>query len=145
MMRLVLPLLLILLGVLLVGFLIHNPEQRVDLTLGGARYPQVPLTLVVLVSLTLGVAFTAIVALIEGASIRLVNRRQRREIRRLEAENARLRAEPAGRAPREPDALDAERAPARAAAARTAEPDLADLPRAPVYGPDSVDPAMQDD
>jgi uncharacterized integral membrane protein len=145
MMRLVLPLLLVLLGVLLVGFLINNPEQRVDLTLGGTRYTDVPLTLVVLVSLTLGVGLTAIVALIEGASIRLVNRRQRREIRRLEAETNLLRTEGALHARREPDALDAERAPGRSPAAAAPGPTLDELPRAPVYDPDSVDPALQGD
>ena len=79
-MRLVFPVMLILLGVVLVGFLITNPAERVNITVGSSQYENVPLSLVALIALTLGVAFTATVALIEGATIRLTNRRLRREI-----------------------------------------------------------------
>ena len=93
-MRLIFPALLIGLGVLLIGFLITNPGQRVDVTLGNTQYENTPLSLVAFFALTVGVAFTALVALIEGATIRLDNRRLRREIQRLETENQFLRSQP---------------------------------------------------
>ncbi len=93
-MRLVFPALLIALGVVLIGFLITNPGERVDVTVGNAQYENTPLSLVAFFALTVGVAFTALVALIEGATIRLDNRRLRREIQRLETENQFLRTQP---------------------------------------------------
>jgi uncharacterized integral membrane protein len=92
-MRLVFPVMLIMLGVVLVGFLIMNPAERVNITVGSSQYEDVPLSLVALIALTIGVAFTATVALIEGAAIRLTNRRLRREIQRLETENSFLRSQ----------------------------------------------------
>ncbi len=91
-MRLLFPLMLILLGIVLIGFLITNP-QRVEVTVLSQEYSNVPLALVALVALTVGVAFTAAVALAEGATIRLANLRLRREIQRLEAENGFLRSQ----------------------------------------------------
>ncbi len=92
-MRLVFPALLIALGVVLIGFLITNPGERVDVTVGNTQYQNTPLSLVAFFALTVGVAFTALVALIEGATIRLDNRRLRREIQRLETENHFLRTQ----------------------------------------------------
>ena len=102
-MRLVFPVLLILLGLVLVGFLFTNPGERVTVTLVSTSYPDVPLFLVVFVSLVVGVAFTAAVALIEGAGIRLVNRRLRKEIQRLETEATFLRTEPRAPSHSEPE------------------------------------------
>lgn len=93
-MRLVFPVLLILLGIVLVGFVFTNPEASVSVNLLNKSYTDVPLYLVVFVSLACGVAFTATVAVIEGAAIRLVNRRLRRENQRLEAEVSLLRTRP---------------------------------------------------
>ena len=93
-MRLVFPALLIALAVILIGFLITNPGQRVDVTVGNVQYKDTALSLVAFFALTVGVAFTALVALIEGATIRLDNRRLRREIQRLETENQFLRTQP---------------------------------------------------
>ena len=93
-MRLVFPALLIVLGIVVIGFHFTNPGERVDVTVGTAQYENAPLALVAFFALTVGVAFTALVALIEGATIRLDNRRLRREIQRLETENHFLRTQP---------------------------------------------------
>ncbi len=128
-MRLVFPALLIALGVVLIGFLITNPGERVDVTVGNAQYENTPLSLVAFFALTVGVAFTALVALIEGATIRLDNRRLRREIQRLETENHFLRTQPhqAG-APGEPETETPE--------ARSTEALLERPASAPVYDPE---------
>jgi hypothetical protein len=141
-MRLVFPVMLILLGVGLVGFVITNPSERVTITLANTQYTDVPLPLVALIALTLGVAFTAAVALIEGATIRLVNRRLRREIQRLETENTFLRSQSRSAASAsEREALDAEIEPRdvrqESAPVRPAS--------APVYDPSAVDPATRGD
>ena len=123
---------LILLGVVLVGFLITNPAERVNITIGSSQYENVPLSLVALIALTIGVAFTATVALIEGATIRLTNRRLRREIQRLETENSFLRSQSQDSPPAtidpEPlaphvDELYEESLPARPASAPVYDPD----------------------
>lgn len=132
-MRLVFPVMLILLGVVLVGFLLANPSERVTITLIDTVYPDVPLSLVALIALAVGVAFTAAVALIEGASIRLVNRRLRREIQRLETENSFLRSQSAS------PQLES-RAPATGSGApeRAAEPGEDRPASAPVYDPGRI-------
>lgn len=95
-MRLVFPLMLVLLGVAVVGFLVTNPSTRVPVTLGNTTYQDVPLLVVALVAMAAGMAFTAGVALFEGATIRLANRGLKREIERLSDENRFLRAQAAG-------------------------------------------------
>ncbi len=128
-MRLVFPALLIALGVVLIGFLITNPGERVDVTVGNAQYENTPLSLVAFFALTVGVAFTALVALIEGATIRLDNRRLRREIQRLETENQFLRTQPhhAGT----PDEPETDMPKARSTKASLVRP-----ASAPVYDPE---------
>jgi len=134
-MRLVFPVMLILLGFVLVGFLIMNPAERVNITIGSSQYENVPLSLVALIALTIGVAFTATVALIEGATIRLTNRRLRREIQRLETESSFLRSqsqdstsaaiepEPIAALPRPVEELYEESPPPRPASAPVYDPD----------------------
>lgn len=128
-MRLVFPVLLIALGVVVIGFLITNPGERVDVTVGNAQYENTPLSLVAFFALTVGVAFTALVALVEGATIRLGNRRLRREIQRLETENHFLRTQPQqAEAPVEPQT--------EVPQARSPEAPLARPASAPVYDPE---------
>ena len=142
-MRLVFPVMLILLGIVLVGFLVTNPAERVNITVGSSQYEDVPLSLVALIALTVGVAFTAAVALIEGATIRLSNRRLRREIQRLETENSFLRTQSPAARKTEPEVRP--------------RPEISELPEyddgsveirsasAPVYEPGSTDPATRGD
>jgi hypothetical protein len=141
-MRLVFPLLLILLGALLIGFLLTNPGERVDVTVGTTHYTDVPLSLIVVLALAVGVAFTAVVALVEGATIRLGNRRLRREIQRLETENSFLRSQSAPAPRREPDEPDDRTSlpVARAESEPVVEP-----PSAPVYDPGPTDAAFRGD
>jgi uncharacterized integral membrane protein len=141
-MRLIFPLMLILLSLVLVGFLITNPSQRVEVTLGSTQYSDVPLSLVALISLTVGVAFTAVVALIEGATIRLANRRLRREIERLHTERSILRTPPPDAAsPPEPEMPDV-----RPGLPASPKLPARDRPAsAPVYDPDAIDAAMRGD
>ena len=128
-MRLVFPALLTALGVVLIGFLITNPGERVDVTVGNAQYQNTPLALVAFFALSVGVAFTALVALIEGATIRLDNRRLRREIQRLETENHFLRTQQhQSGTPGEPQTETPEVRPTEALPKRPAS--------APVYDPE---------
>jgi uncharacterized membrane protein YciS (DUF1049 family) len=86
-MRLLFPLLLIVLAVIVVGFVIMNPTERVTVMLPfSAPQTDVPLFLVVFAALAVGVGFTALIAVLEGATIRLANRRLRKEIQRLETQ-----------------------------------------------------------
>ena len=59
-MRLVFPLLLILLGAVLIGFLLTNPGERVNVTIGTTLYTDVPLSLIVVLALAVGVGFIAL-------------------------------------------------------------------------------------
>jgi uncharacterized membrane protein YciS (DUF1049 family) len=132
-MRLVLYLMLIVLTVVSIGFAITNPEH-VTVTIGNTQYSDVWLPFVAAVALAFGAGVASVVALTEGATIRLANRRLRREIRRLETENGFLRAQPqtdvdfrdgAAALPEHGD----ESSPAHTAAAPVYDPNLRD-PRA---------------
>jgi len=133
-MRLVFPLMLILLVIVLVGFLITNPSERVTVTVGNTQLTDVALSLVALVALTVGVVFTAIVALVEGAAIRLTNRRLRREVQRLETENGFLRQQTASGGAEEPAPV------AVRSVARESQPVATHPASAPVYDPHDDDP-----
>jgi hypothetical protein len=130
-MRLVLTVVLLLLVLGLVSFLLYNLETRVPVTLGSRSYPDVHLFWVVFVSVAVGALATFIIALVEGATVRLANRRLRREIRRLETEINFLRTQPPTTARLEPDALDVELSPM--APVHETDRDLDVLPSAPVY------------
>lgn len=132
-MRLVFPVMLILLGVVLVGFLITNPAERVNLTVGGTQYESVPLPLVALIAMAVGVGFTAVVALTEGAAVRLGNRRLRREIQRLETELRFLRSQSA-----EGSRSTIDPVPERGIESNRNDDDES-LVRAPVYDPHATD------
>lgn len=149
-MRLVLSVMLILLVLVLVGFMITNSSQYVEITIGSTQYPNVWLPTVVFIALAVGVAFTAVVALIEGATIRLTNRRLRREIQRLQTEQSFLRSpSPAVAPPRpgpepEPDRYDVADFDPEVHEAR--EDSVGARPAsAPVYDPGAVDPATRGD
>jgi hypothetical protein len=93
---------------------------------------------VALSALGLGVAFTAVVALTEGATLRLANRRLRREVQRLESEADFLRSQPPTAPSREPDALDDPVHVTRSSVAFDEDDDLP-MPSAPVYTPGEDD------
>jgi hypothetical protein len=140
-MRVVFPVMLILLGVILVGFLITNPTEHVTVTFGDREFREVSLTAVVLVALTFGVAFTAAVALIEGATIRLANRRLRREVQRLETENSFLRSQ---NATATSTALAPDPPPLRESTAHARRDEPRHAASAPVYEADPFDATRGD-
>jgi len=90
-------LMLIVLVPLLFGlmfFAVSNANTTVSVALPWNTYPTVSLLTVVSYSIGLGVVVTAILAVFEGAAIRLNNRRLRREILKLETEVNYLRTQP---------------------------------------------------
>jgi len=90
-------LMLIVLVPLLFGlmfFTVSNANTTVSVALPWNTYPTVSLLTVVSYSIGLGVVVTAILAVFEGAAIRLNNRRLRREILKLETEVNYLRTQP---------------------------------------------------
>jgi len=134
-MRLALPVLLIVFVILLFMFALTN-DSRVDVTLGGTTYRSVHLTIVVLVSLVVGVIFTGILALIEGASSRLDNHRLRRRLEKLETEMNFLRTQRPTEKRVEPDAI-VKPAPVLQAVEEDDEWRRGKMPSAPVYDPDA--------
>lgn len=123
-------LLMVLVLVLVVGFLTFmawNIDTTVPVQIGQTLYQAVPLHFIVLSALAAMVVLVGIAAIVEGAGIRLENRRLRREIHKLETEINYLRTQPPSLPRSEPDEPEA-------------SPDLTfddeedDRPSAPVYG-----------
>ncbi len=81
---LILMLCLIFFGVLL--FLVTQNGGPVDVVVLFASYRQVPLSVVMTISLLAGIGFTALISFLDGARLRLQNRRLRRQVGRLEIE-----------------------------------------------------------
>jgi hypothetical protein len=131
-MRVVYALVLIVLVLALVGFVHMNPDQRVRVKLFDREYQDVALFWVAFFAFAVGVGFTALVALIEGATIRFSNRRLRRRIRQLESERSLATAGTRTLAESVPDVGPA---PART----SGEPAAAPPASAPVYHPEATD------
>ncbi|MCI0568847.1 MAG: lipopolysaccharide assembly protein LapA domain-containing protein [Acidobacteria bacterium] len=81
---LILMLCLIFFGGLL--FLVTQNGSPVDVVVLFASYRQVPLSVVMTLSLLAGIGFTALISFLDGARLRLQNRRLRRQVGRLEVE-----------------------------------------------------------
>jgi hypothetical protein len=97
-------LIVVILGMLLalLGFSITNLETLTPVTLWQTTYHDVPLWSVVFLSALAGIVSVGIIGVVDGAIVRLRNRRMSRELRRLETELNFLRTQPPlGR--REPD------------------------------------------
>lgn len=133
-MRLLIIVLTLILFVAILGFILSNLDTRVDLQVLGAVHPAVALYLVVIVAVLVGIVYAGIIAVAEGAHIRLVNRRLSREIQKLETELHYLRTQPPGRPVEEPDSLPdrAARDPGATSENRPSE----HRPSAPVYHTD---------
>jgi hypothetical protein len=140
-MRVIYWLVLIVLVLALVGFVYANPTERVNVTLFQTPYEDVALYWVAFFAFAIGVAFTAVVALIEGATIRLANRRLRRRIQRLQAETSFVATDSRPAAVTAPDGVGA-RAPLPAS--RSERP-YTPPASAPVYGPDTADEFSRED
>ncbi|HEX4823704.1 MAG TPA: LapA family protein [Candidatus Polarisedimenticolaceae bacterium] len=101
-MRILLILIILALILTLWGFAMTNLETRAPVTLWQTTYQDVPVWAIVFLSMLSGVVGVGILAVADGAYIRLKNRQITRELRRLETELNFLRTQPAGRR-REPD------------------------------------------
>jgi uncharacterized integral membrane protein len=118
-------------------FAMTNLETRVAVTLWQTTYQDVPIWSIVFLSVLSGVIGVGIIAVVDGAFVRLKNRQLMREVRRLETELNFLRTQPASHR-REPDAPTGD---------AIDEPPLDDeeiervgaLASAPVYDPEEAD------
>jgi hypothetical protein len=127
-MKFFLAVLCILLAGGLIWFSVSNTGNTVSITVLNTPYTDVYIWAVVLFSVLLGVTFAALIAVIEGATIRFDNRRLRREIRKLETEINYLRTQPPSAARPEPDEPEP----------RSDERYAAPVSRAPAYNPASA-------
>jgi uncharacterized integral membrane protein len=82
---------LLLFAIPLIVFLFLNSEEQVTVNLGTVAYTDVPLWSVVFLAVVVGAVLVALIALVEGAAIRLANRKLRREVHKLETETNFLR------------------------------------------------------
>jgi len=131
-MRIVLIAVILAMLLALLGFAITNLETRVPVTLWQTTYQDVPLWSIVFLSVLSGVVGVGIIAVVDGAFVRLRNRQLTRELLRVETELNFLRTQPAS-ARREPDAPgDAESTPPPESSSD--DPEARDeLASAPVY------------
>jgi uncharacterized membrane protein YciS (DUF1049 family) len=67
-------------------FLITQNGNPVDVEVLFTSYRQVPLSRVITFSLLAGIGFAALISFLDGARLRLQNRRLRRQVERLEVE-----------------------------------------------------------
>ena len=136
-MRFLLTIVILALLLAIVGFSITNLETLTTVTLWETTYRDVPLWSVVFLSSLAGIISVGIIGVVDGALVRLRNRRMARELSRLETELNFLRTQPSvGR--REPDFPDAVALVDEDD--ELSSTDLADvLVSAPVYGADDGD------
>ena len=141
-MRLLVIVLTILLFIGILFFVVANLETEVTVRLGDVVYPRVELFKIVILSMLMGMVYVGIIAVAEGAHLRLSNRRLNREIEKLEAELTYLRTQPVTGRRLEPDADEAGRGELQETPAHPAQPHL---PSAPVYGSADADWSGDDD
>ena len=135
-MRLLLTIVIIALILAILGFAITNLETKTPVTIWQTTYPDVSLTLIVFVSVLAGIVSVGIVAVVDGAFVRLRSRQLLREVARLEGELNWIRTQPPpGRL--EPDAPSAQ----GTEIASDLDADAGGPPSsAPVYAPDDDEP-----
>lgn len=145
-MRLLVILLTILLFLNILGFVLTNLDTRVGVTVWRTEYPDVPLFAVVVLSVVAGIVYAGVIAVAEGANLRLTNHRLRREIQKLETEMHYLRSQPTASSRAEPDAIgDGDAAPRPAIPSSRGARESAPA-SAPVYGgEDDWGPGSDDD
>jgi len=139
-MRVVLIAVILALLLALLGFAITNLETRVAVTLWQTTYQDVPVWSIVFLSVLSGVVGVGIIAVVDGAFVRLKNHRMVKELRRLETELDFLRTQPAT-VRREPDAPSGESIDASDEPAEDDEEfaRVGSLASAPVYDPEEAD------
>jgi hypothetical protein len=112
-MRLLIIVLTLVLVVSLLGLALENLGTRADVTMWQTTYRDVPLYLITVLAVVAGIVYAGVIAVAEGAHIRLANRRLAREVRKLETEINFLRTEPPSASRREPDELPGPTQPVR--------------------------------
>ena len=136
-MRFLLIIVILALLLALLGFSATNIETLTTVTLWETTYRDVPLWSVVFLSALAGIVSVGIIGVVDGALVRLRNRRMARELRRLETELNFLRTQPsAGRM--EPDLPLHVQIPDDDELVADDRPDDV-LVSAPVYGADDED------
>ena len=143
-MRLLVTVLTLLFFISLLGFLMTNLGTSVDVVVWNELHSEVPVYLLVILSAFAGCLVVGIIAVAEGAHIRLTNRRLRREIHQLETEINYLRTQPPAGGPGEPDSAESEHAQASGGTS-SARGDRPAPPTAPVYGAEGADVDDPDD
>lgn len=103
-MRLILIIVILALLFGILGFAMTNLETRVAITFWQTTYQDVPLWSVAFLSVVIGIVSVGIIAVVDGAFIRVRLQQLVRENRRLETELNWLRTQPAA-VRHEPDAL----------------------------------------
>lgn len=135
-MRLLVIVLTILLLVNVLGFVLTNLETLVEVTVWNTQHRDVPLFAVVMLSVLAGIVYAGVIAVAEGANLRIENRRLRQEIQRIETEHLYLRAQSSRTAGAEPDAI-LDRDPEPGAGEAAGPGPAAETPAsAPVYDAD---------
>ena len=120
----------LILGLIIVifGFIVTNAGTVTDITLWDRPLTDIPLYLVVILSILAGIVTAGIAAVAEGTHIRLENRRLIRQVQKMETEINYLRIQPPVQNREEPDHIQ----PARSLPGRRDE--APHPPSAPVYG-----------
>jgi hypothetical protein len=140
-MRFLILLLLVVLTILVVGFLLTNDGNRVpEVVLWNTVYTDVPLYWLIVPSVLAGVLIIGIIAVAEGANLRIANRRMRNDIQQMETEINYLRTQPPVGSRSAPKALAEGGGPGSGEAE-----DPPSLPSGPVYEADGGEYAGDDD
>ena len=124
-------------------FLAWNLDTAVTVSLFGTQYSGVPLWLVVFGAIFVNVMLISVYSLAEGTRLRLVNRRLRRELHKLETEVNFLRTRPSSTRA-EPDAIPPAPPPSSLVDTLDDEP-TREPASAPVYGAADELPPDDDD
>ena len=130
--------LIIVLSVLLLGafagFVATNFDTKIGVTVWKTHHDDVPLYIVVFLSILAGCLFAGIIGVAESTQMWLVKRRQTREIQKLETELNYLRTQPISRSGS--TEIEEQRAEMEPGGTVFEDEERAPHPSAPVYGDD---------
>jgi hypothetical protein len=140
-MRFLLIVVILALLLALLGFSITNLETLTTVTLWQTTYHDVPLWSVVFLAALAGIVSVGIIGVVDGAVVRVRNRRMAREIRRLETELNFVRTQPIpGRTePESAGQLSLTDEDDEALGGSRFDEPQSELVSAPVYGADDAD------
>jgi hypothetical protein len=122
--------------------MLTNLETKVDVTVWKTLHRDVSLLLVVFLSVLAGIVYAGVIAVAEGANLRIANHRLQREVQKLETELNYLRTQPIAPPRAEPDSLQEAPWSPRPRQGEPADEQDAPPASAPVYDAES---AWEDD